>query len=221
MRRFVALCAIVLAATLLDGRLPAAGLAWDFLNGLGFCALAGLVHLAWSSEAPARQPALRLHADLAIVLTLLAALHAFGLLVFDPLTFEYWQPEAPGYMLAGLGAFALIGLLTVTSLPRLRHRLYGRYAAFRRVHVLLSLAAIAAVTWHVIGAGYYASSWAERGALSLLLLALPLYAHASRRRGVAPAPERVGSRSQADRESALGASAALALSALFALLRNV
>ena len=62
----------VLGVTMLDGIAPAGGFVWDFLNGLGFGALAGLVYLGWDSESPARQPRLRLHSSFALSAVALA-----------------------------------------------------------------------------------------------------------------------------------------------------
>jgi hypothetical protein len=117
---FVVLSVAILATTLAAGRQPGGGMLWDLLNGFGVLACILLVHLAWASTTPARQPALGLHTALAVLATVAVALHVVGLLVAEPVTVEYLKLEAPMYMLAGLVAALVLLFTTVSSFVRPR-----------------------------------------------------------------------------------------------------
>ncbi len=212
----------VLGVTMLDGIAPGGGFVWDFLNGLGFGALAGLVYLGWDSESPARQPRLRLHSSLALGAVALAAAHAAGLIVADPLVLEYLKLKAPWYMHAGLVAFICMVVLSLTSFPPVRRRVFARFAQFRLWHRVLAAAALGLAAWHVLGAAFYASASDERRWLAVLLLAVPAAAFVWRRAGGRfPRQAGVASSRQADRDAVLGTAAAIAAACLYAALKLI
>jgi hypothetical protein len=213
---------LFLSVTLLDGRFPAGGLIWDFLNALGFCGLAALVYLGWDSESPARQPALRLHSNLAIVAALVTGAHLLGFLIWDPTVVEYLKLKAPWYMHAGLVGFVCVLVLASTSFPAPRKWLYGRFPRFRGWHLGLSIAALGLSVWHVLGAGFYLSQWYQQLALGALAIGVPMFAYQRRRTGrplgtLAP----VASVAHADKQSMLGLVVAIGLASIFAGLKNV
>jgi len=222
LRAYALFVCLTLSTTLLDGRLPAGGVIWDFLNALGFCGLAALVYLGWDSDSPARQPALRLHSNLAIAATVLTGAHLLGFLVWDATIVEYLKLKAPWYMHAGLISFLCMLGLAITSFPALRMKMYGRFPRFRAWHLGLSIAALGLAIWHVLGASFYLSEWYQQAALSALAVGLPLVAY-RRRRAVQAVPTlaRVTSIAHADVQGTLAVVVALALAATFAGLKNV
>lgn len=222
MRACLLIICLILSTTLLDGRFPAGGPFWDFCNALGFCALAALVYLGWDSAAPARQPALRLHADIAVGTALLAAAHILGLLLWDPITMEYLKLKAPWYMHAGLVSFLCLAVLAISSFPAPRRRIYPRFALFRRWHLSLSIAALGLACWHVLGAAFYLSAWYQQLALALVAIGMPAYAYRRRRMIRAPANlSSVTSIAHADRQSVMGLLVAVCLAGAYAGLRNI
>lgn len=179
----------MLGVSLLPDRYPAAGLLWDFLNGLGFGALAVIVFLGWDSESPATHPRVRLHQHLATVGCLLMGGHVVGFLIADPLLLEYLKPTAPLSMLAGLAAAVAMLAVTVSAYPSLRRRCYGSFPRFRRWHRNTGIVLLGLAIWHVVGAGYsvgdepgVSRTGAVRLALFLpLVAAVPLIAFYRRR----------------------------------------
>lgn len=177
--------------TLLPDRYPASGFVWDWLNGLGFAALAILVFLGWDSESPARQPRLRLHSHVATVGCVLVGAHVTGFLIADPLLLEYLKPKAPAPMLAGLVAALVMVALTVSSYPKYRLRCYRTFTRFRWWHRLAGVALLALSLWHVVGAGYSVGpgpgsggAWIVRVVLlAPLMVVVPLTAFRWRRNG--------------------------------------
>jgi len=222
LRAFLLFVCLTLSTTLLDGRLPAGGFAWDFLNALGFCGLAALVYLGWDSESPAKQPALRLHSNLAIVAAVITGAHLAGYLAWDPTVVEYLKPKAPWYMHAGTVGFACVVVLAITSFPTPRKRIYGRFPRFRGWHLGLSIAALGLAVWHVLGTGFYLHTWYHQLTLGLVAIGLPTLAYLRRRMSEAVSSfARIASTTHADRQSVAGLLAAIALAGLYAGLRNV
>jgi len=213
---------LTLSTTLLDGRLPAGEFTWDFLNALGFCGLAALAYLGWDSESPAKQPALRLHSNLAIVAAVITGAHVIGFLVWDPTVVEYLKPRAPWYMHAGTVGLVCVLILAITSFPTPRKRVYGRFPRFRGWHLGLSIAALGLAVWHVLGAGFYLHAWYHQLLLGLVAIGLPTLAYV-RRRVSKPVPSfaRITATTHADRQSVVGLVAAIAVAGLYAGLKNV
>ena len=222
MRGLLGLTLLVLAVCLAAGALPSAGFWWDFLAGLGYCAFALVAFMGWESESPARNPRLRMHRNLALLATLIAALHAVGYLIIDPIVVEHFLPTAPAFMLLGLLAFALLVATTYSSLPKPRQRTYRGFAAFRAWHRALYLLLLAATGWHVFGTQFSISSVWQLVPMVVLLTGAPLAAYLARRQGSfrlltrAPASEEA-----ADLHPLLCGLSMLALSAAFAGLKAV
>lgn len=222
MRAYGVFVCLILSTTLLDGRLPAGGVIWDFLNALGFCGLAALVYLGWDSDSPARQPSLRLHSNLAIVAALITGAHLLGFLIWDPAVVEYLKLKAPWYMHAGMVSFLCMLALAITSFPTARRHIYRHFPRFRGWHLGLSVGALVLALWHVVGAGFYLSTWYHGLMLTLLATGLPVFAY-QRRRRKQPLPGFAGvvSVTHADKQGILGLAVAVALAGIFAGLRNV
>jgi hypothetical protein len=221
MPTYVVFCCLILATTLLDGLVPASGFLWDLINALGFCALAGLVFLAWEAQSPARYPGVRMHSNLAIVVAVLTGLHILGFLLIDPVTFEYLKLKAPLYMLAGITGSVLILFLTITSFPKMRQRVYRMFTRFRYLHLVLSISAMGLSAWHVLGAAYYANAWYKQLLLIMIIIGVPLFAYWSRRsHGTAPGTARLVSARHADHQGLNGFIFALVISVAWAGVKN-
>ena len=147
---------------------------WDLLNGAGFAACALYIHLSWLSASPARQPMLDAHADLALWICGFAVLHSGGLLVAEPTLLEYLEADAPPYMLAGVMALVMLLAITWASFPRARQRVWQSWPAFRSWHKWTWLLLLGAITWHVLGSGFYFDTTLARmlGLTALVLLPL-------------------------------------------------
>ncbi|MSR13679.1 MAG: hypothetical protein EXR86_03770 [Gammaproteobacteria bacterium] len=135
---------------------------WDFAMAIGATAAGGLALLPLISARwwAAQQPTtgfLRLvqtaHRELAYIALALVLIHAGILLVLEGRVVEYLKLGAEDEMLAGLVAAVLVITLVLSS--RYREWLRFSYRGWRRWHVLLSLAALGLLGWHLIGAGYY------------------------------------------------------------------
>jgi hypothetical protein len=105
----------------------------------------------------------RLHRDLAWWLCGFAVLHVGGLLWLEPRTLDYLLLSAPGYMLAGLAALMLLLTLNITSLGVLKRR--WPQTVWRGWHAVMSVTALAAMVWHLLGSGYYFADLAGRSVL--------------------------------------------------------
>ncbi len=214
--------AVLLFAVCLTPRaLPAGGPLWDTLSGLGLAALALMLPLAWEAEAPARQPRLQLHRNLAIGATLLTTVHAVGYLVADPISLEYLKPKAPAHMLVGILAFFGLIALTLTSLPAPRRRLYATFSRFRQVHLWLSVVVLALTFWHVLGTSFVASGSFRYAMLLIICIVTPALAYLARRRGhvvlLSAAP---ASTAAANRQAVFAGLFVLLLTALYGAARN-
>ena len=142
--------------------MPAAlDVAWDFANGMGYLALAlCLLLFVYAGRARAFPPYsgrffANLHRDLGYIALLTALAHAGLLLYREPLLLEHLKPTAPLHMLAGLLALLLMFLLVLSSLPRVRRRLWPNYHRFRHLHAVVSVSVVALSFYHVIESGYY------------------------------------------------------------------
>ncbi len=206
---------------LLPAPLPAGGVLWDTLGGLGFAAVALMLPLAWEAESPAGGTRLELHKHLAIAATLIAGVHALGYLLTDPISLEYLKPTAPAHMLMGIVALLGLTVLTVTALPDQRRRFFRRFSQFRRLHLYLSLAVLLATLWHVLGTAFTASGPLRLTLLTALLLLTPAIAYLARRQGRTLRLSRSpASALQARTQSLYASGAALLLTALFVAARN-
>ena len=198
----LAFCLLVLIVGLLPDGLPSAGFWWDFLTAAGYCGLVVIAFLGWDSESPATNPRLRLHRNLAVASLLLCIVHSLGYLILDPTLTEYLLPAAPAYMLAGIVAFLSLLLVTTTSFPTPRRRLYPSFSTFRSGHRILFLVILAGSVWHTVGTDFSLTAFWQTVAIGILLGLLPAIAYVARRIRRQPPMTRVPfSTSRADRAS--------------------
>ena len=183
MHLFLLFCALAMLAAFLGGRLPASGWQWDLLNGIGFAAVGAVAYLGWDSRSLASQASQRFHSNVAVAVAVLVAVHAVGFLLIDKVTVEYIKLKAPPYMLAGLVGALVLSFLAATSFLPLRRRLFPQYLQFRNWHTALSIAALLLSLWHVLGAGYYLSTWYGAAVFILIVAGAPLLGYRARRRG--------------------------------------
>ena len=180
---------------------------WDYCMALGLAATGALALLPilsarWWAPGTHEVDALRLvqqlHRQLSYLLLVLLLAHVLGLLLLETRVLDYLLPTAPGYMLAGLAALLLVGVLILTS--HYRQRLRWVNPGWRRWHAAMSVAAVGCTGWHLWGSAYWfatpaalaAGAWLL-GMPTLLSLAWhrwppPRHAHHARTSGV---PRRV------------------------------
>ncbi|MGI9288934.1 MAG: hypothetical protein ACR2P1_26390 [Pseudomonadales bacterium] len=148
----------------LGGGIVAAGWSWDFANGLGFAAVAGLVYLCVQG---AGRVAVLQHQAFSYVVVLLVVVHAAWFLIADSVVVEYLKPGAPAYMWAGLLSLFSILFLVISARPTARKKSFLNRLSFRGWHRALSWLAIGAALFHILGSSLYV-----RDALQYLLLML-------------------------------------------------
>ena len=180
MSRAATITVVLLSLTWLHGRVGG-GYAWDALNALGFAAMAAFaaLHLDGLRSTPGPVSRLRerlsAHAHLAYVALALVALHALGLLVYDPTLLVYVEPGAPTYMIVGVVAAVLaVAVIFSAQLPRRLHW-HGSATRFRRVHRWLAGVLVGLVAWHVVGSAFYLDHWLTQSAAVLLCVACVLW----------------------------------------------
>ena len=138
---------------------------WDIGNGIGFAAMAGLLYLSLSSHRPLN---VTRHQHLGYVVMLLCTVHAFWFLVGDPVVVEYIRPGAPLYMWSGVLALVVLGIFIAIAVLPDRYLVHHDHQSFRFWHLLLAILTLAAATYHVVGSGYYLTSWIQLIALVCL-----------------------------------------------------
>jgi Ferric reductase like transmembrane component/Class III cytochrome C family len=168
-----------------------AGRAWGLADGLGLLSLFLAVAVtAWPVRprvAPTpRATTLSLHRLLGFLALGLALLHTAGLVVAEPLLLEHLKPTAPVFMLAGLLALVLLGVLCVTGLWSVRRHFPGS-GAFQLIHIALAALLLVLLGVHAIGAARYLRAAPERGAFVLAVVVSLLVVLRARRHGRRPA----------------------------------
>ena len=164
--RLTAYCFLLPIIGVLLGERAAAGYLWDWANGFGFAAFAGLIYLSLQG----RQSNLQLtHKHFSYAVIALVAAHIIALLLIDSLVLEYLLPGAPIYMWSGVLALLLLLFIVISAVPGNRKRSFRDVYAFRRWHKPLSWVLIACVAYHVIGSGFYIRSPLQWFAIALLL----------------------------------------------------
>jgi hypothetical protein len=204
---FIALFAGLFLTTFLSAPLMGAGWAWDADNALGFCSLGGLLYLTVPSNF--RHDGQQ-HVLLGYAVLLMVLAHAFWFLIRDPVLLQYLKPGALVYMWAGLAAAVLLLLLVSLSVLPPRRMLHKDHASFRYWHIVLGITCVAAATYHILGSGFYLSTWYQK----ILFTGVVLGMIASRQRGTGKKPYRPMSLSTFLILSAAGV-------VLFTLVRNV
>ena len=157
----------VVAITLVADYSLSAGRYWDFGNGLGFAALAGLICLGLITP---KASSLKVHLAIAYTTIVIVLLHALWFLLGDEIALQYILPGAPISMWAGILAFVLSIFLTVTALPSYRYRSHYNHRYFRHWHLWLSVLVMAATLYHIIGSGLYIRSWPQYVLLAIIAL---------------------------------------------------
>jgi predicted ferric reductase len=163
-------------------------LTWDLANAAGYLSLAFcLLLFVYAGRARTFPPFsgrffANLHRDLGYCALALALAHAGLLLYREPLLLEHLKPTAPLHMLAGTLALFFMLLLVLSSLPRVRRRIWPDYHRFRHLHAVVSVCLVVLSLYHVVESGYYLNhSW--KVALLLAVSAILLVAYALRRHG--------------------------------------
>ncbi len=150
--------ALVFAATFLVLPRNGGGWFWDFGNGLGFLALAGLLY---QMIPPPRARPGRRHEFLGYWVLGAGVVHAFWFLGGDGTVRFYLLPGAPAYMWLGLVALSVMGVLTVLARMPDRRRVHRRFQIFRQVHRGLAFLTVTAVSLHIVLSGFYLRSWSQ------------------------------------------------------------
>lgn len=144
---------------------------WDFGNGLGLLAFAGLLF----QMIPCRRGGTLIrHEWLGYAVLALVMGHAFWLLAGDGAVRFYLLPGAPLSMWLGLAATLALAALTLLARMPERRRLHRDYARFRQVHRWLGLGLVLAGALHIALSGFYLRRWWQGLALLALVLAASL-----------------------------------------------
>ena len=143
-------------------RMPGVDRAWDFMMATGFVAFGlaaplPLVVARWWAQRQ-RNPAFlrqlqQLHRQLSHAVLAFALVHVGGILCLEPRTLAYLALSAPDYLLAGLVALVLVGVLVLSSRERIKRR-WPR-ASWRRWHAAMSAATLGLMAWHLLASGYW------------------------------------------------------------------
>ncbi len=156
---------LVFATASLSPTGAAGGWFWDFGNGLGFLALAGLL---FQMIPYPRSRGARRHERLGYWVLGMALAHGFWFLAGDAAVRVYLHPGAPFYMWAGLGGLLALALLAVLARMPDRMRVHRRFHTFRTAHRGLGLIATALAGLHVLPSGFYLDTWLQGGLLLLI-----------------------------------------------------
>lgn len=155
MKALLAIFLTVYAITFVATPKLGAGWFWDIGNGIGFAAFSGLLYLVVTSGRPFD---VQRHQHLAFAVLFIALGHTFWFLLGDAAAVELIKPGAPDYMWLGLISLVLLLALITVALPTDRRRLHRDHASFRHWHRFLSIATIAAATYHIVISGFYLGS---------------------------------------------------------------
>jgi hypothetical protein len=166
---FYATFAAVFLATFIARPTMGAGVYWDFGNGLGFAAFAGLLYLTITSS---RRLDVRAHQVLGYGVLFVAAGHAFWFLLGDAAVVEFMKLGAPDYMWHGIVSFLLLGVLITFALVPDRLRLHRDYPSFKYWHRVLAVATIATASYHIIVSNFYLGTWYQGLLFALIAIAV-------------------------------------------------
>ena len=204
----------------LTAALPlAAGLTtvgWEISEVLGFAAALACLALCGSPVRPRESvPPVMLslgrHELLGWIAVGAAALHVLVAVVADHTVIEYLKPSTPLYQWAGIAALLGLVVLTVSSLPALRRRLWRSHRNFQATHISLGCAALVLLAAHVITADRYTRGYGRR-ALFIVVAVGGIAMLLRRRRGTGTAAHETA----AVRNFAFGRHSTLVVSAIVA-----
>lgn len=160
------------------GGVTAAGWGWDFANGLGFAAVAGLIYL---SVQGASRVSFGHHEAFSYIVLLFIVSHAVWFLIADSVVVEYLKPGAPAYMWAGLLSLCLILFVILSARPTARKIAFISHRSFCRWHRPLSWLAIGAALFHILGSQLYIRNILQYLLLALIILPVVAPAQCARR----------------------------------------
>lgn len=114
-----------------------------------------------------------MHERLALWCLGLSVLHVAIFLIAEPMTIEYLKWSQPRYMIAGNVGFIVLVLLVVTSLGKIRPKLYGLKFRFRPWHVIGSIVLTVLTIAHMLGSAIYVDGRIKMLLFAILCAALP------------------------------------------------
>lgn len=166
------------------------GAYWEWLNGFGFVAFSLCLYLFVERARPKAWPRLRgdlfywWHRLMAFTLLFFATAHGLSFLVLEPLSLEYFSLRAPWYMLAAWLAWFLFLYLCLASVRPFRQYLSAKGLVFRLSHGLLSIVALLASLYHIIGSEFYLKAFNLWAVSAVLVAVVLLYYGVNRLRQV-------------------------------------
>ncbi len=119
---------------------------------MGFLTYAVLLYLFLDTGSGRRQ---NTHRWLGYALLTFLIGHILLLLITEPVTRHYIAWSAPDYMLAGIAATVLLLVAVVLAHAASRRFWHSNHRHFQRWHYALSISALAASLWHMLGSGFY------------------------------------------------------------------
>jgi Class III cytochrome C family/Ferric reductase like transmembrane component len=140
-------------------------------------------------STPAVLLSLHRHEVLGWVALATAALHAVMAVVSEPTVIDYLKPTSPLYQLAGIGAFALLLVLVVTSPAGSRRRLWRSHRNFQATHIIFGCLVTVLLAAHVATAARYTGGYGRRSVF-LAVAAGGIAMLLRRRRGAGMPPHR-------------------------------
>ncbi|GAA6151081.1 hypothetical protein NBRC116587_05000 [Pseudoteredinibacter isoporae] len=158
-----------------------AGGYWEWLNGIGFVAFALCLYLFVERARPKVWPRLRgdlfywWHRLLAFAMLFFTTVHGLGFLVLEPTSLEYLSLRAPWHMLVAWLAWLLFTYLCLASLRPLRRRMHGKVYGFRASHAIISIIAMLASFYHIVGSDFYLKPYIAWASCAILLALFLLY----------------------------------------------
>jgi len=222
--RYVAVGAGLALLALLPLAARHVGLGWEAGSIAGLLATVAMLALCAlpvrpREATPAAPLTLARHRDLGFAVVVLSAAHVGILLAADHPVIEYLKPTMPYYQATGLLAFAMLLVLAATSTAGQRRRLWLSHRGFQAFHVVLSIAAVALVTAHVVVSARYVHGWtATSGYVAITIGALAMLLRARKGARGSTAAHGIVGRGAFGRHSRLVLGATLAASLLIAAL---
>lgn len=189
MKGLAIIIALVFVVSFLSLPRNGGGWFWDFGNGVGFLAFAGLL---FQMIPPPRARQGRRHELLGYWVLGASIVHAFWFLVGDGTVRFYLMPGAPVYMWLGLAALITMAVLAVIARMPDRRRVHRKFQTFRQMHRALGMFAVATVFLHIVLSGFYLPSWPQIVLLALVAGAACFGRQASAWLGAQTSPSRIG-----------------------------
>jgi DMSO/TMAO reductase YedYZ heme-binding membrane subunit len=141
-------------------------------GAVALIALLAILPLRNLARSPSGRMTVPMHEKIALIALALTGLHIVVFLAAEPLTLEYLKLSQPRYMIAGNIAALLMLLLVVTSLERIRPRLFGTRLRYRPLHLAGSILLVVLMLWHMIGSAVYTVGYVKLALYTLLSLGI-------------------------------------------------